>query len=88
MTRVEATDRKAELERRRAALVDQIAAVDASSASVSAGGGGRSYTNRSVAELKLKIAFLDREIARLDCRLGNRAAMPGCPRTINHTFNG
>ena len=59
MTRTEAQERKRELEKRRDALVDQIAAVDAQSASMSSGGGSKSYTNRSVADLKAKIAFLD-----------------------------
>lgn len=87
MTRTEAQERKRELERRREALVDQIAAVDAQSASMSSGGGSKSYTNRSVVDLKAKIAFLDKEIARLAYRLGQRVS-PDAPRRINITFNG
>lgn len=88
MTRQEAIERKTELERRRDALVDQLAAVDVSGASVSAGGGSQSYTNRGVSDLKAKIAFVEREIARLDYRLGNRLAAPGRPRTVHYRFNG
>lgn len=62
--------RKAKLERDREALVDAIAAIDTQSASISAGGGSKSYTNRSVDDLKRKIAFIDKEIARIDARLG------------------
>lgn len=88
MTREEAIARRAELERRRDALVDQIAAADAASASLSAGGGSKSYSSRSVAELKAKVAFVEREIARLDYRLGVRAASPDAPRTVQYAFNG
>jgi uncharacterized protein YceH (UPF0502 family) len=87
MTRTEAQERKRELEKRRDALVDQLAAVDAQSASVSSGGGSKSYTNRSVADIKAKIAFLDWEIAKLEHRLGQRPS-PGAARHIDITFNG
>lgn len=87
MTRTEAQERKRELEKRRDALVDQLAAVDAQSASMSSGGGSKSYTNRSVSDLKAKIAFLDKEIARLAYRLGT-GANPDASRRINFTFNG
>ena len=87
MTRTEAQERKRELEKRRDALVDQLAAVDAQSASMSSGGGSKSYTNRSVADLKAKIAFLDKEIARLAYRLGT-GSNPDASRRINITFNG
>ena len=87
MTRDDAIARKAELEKRRDALVDQLSAVDASSASVSAGGGSQSYTSRSVAEIKAKITSIDREIARIDFRLGNGGNL-AVPKSINLTFNG
>ena len=87
MTRADAITRKQTLEERRTALVDQLAAVDAQSASVSSGGGSKSYTNRSVADIKAKIAFLDRDIARLEHRLGQRPS-PGAARHIDITFNG
>lgn len=57
--------RIAELEAKRSALVDQLTSTDASSISVSAGGGSKSISSRSVAEIKEKIKFIDREIARL-----------------------
>lgn len=76
MTTQELKDRKAKLERNRDALVDAIAEVDTHSASISAGGGSKSFTNRSVDDLKRKIAFIDKEIARIDARLGLRRA-PG-----------
>jgi uncharacterized small protein (DUF1192 family) len=87
MTREDAQIRKEELERRRNALVDQLTELDAQSASISAGGGSRSYTNRSVADIKAKIAFIDKEIARLDYMLGN-AANPNAPTTVEVRFNG
>lgn len=70
MTRAQAQERKRELERRREALVDQLSAVDANSASISSGGGSKSFTNRSVADIKAKIKALDAEIARLGAALG------------------
>lgn len=70
MTRAEAQERKKVLEKRREALVDQLSAVDAASASVSAGGGSKSFTNRSVSDIKSKIKALDAEIARLGAALG------------------
>lgn len=87
MTRKDAIARRAELERRRDALVDQLTALDAASASVSSGAGSRSYTNRAVADVKAKIAFVDAEIARLDHRLGN-GSDPSAPRAVRITFNG
>lgn len=86
MTRDDAIARKAQLEKRRDALVDQLTAVDAASASVSAGGGSKSYTNRSVSDIKAKIAFISREIARIDSLLGNGAS-PSAPKSINFVFN-
>ena len=87
MTREDAQIRKEELERRRNALVDQLTELDAQSASISAGGGSKSYTNRSVADIKAKIAFIDKEIARLDYMLGN-AANPNAPTMVEVRFNG
>jgi len=87
MTREQAEIRKAELEGRRNALVDQLTAVDAQSASVSAGAGSRSYTNRSVADIKAKIAYLDQEIARLAYALG-QGQDPSMPTTVEVRFNG
>lgn len=87
MTRAEATTRKQTLEERRNALVDQLAAVDAQSATISSDGGSRSYTNRSVSDLRAKIAFLDKEIAKLEYRLGQRPS-PSAARRIDITFNG
>lgn len=81
MTREQAKTRRDALQVKRDALVDQIAEADAQSATVSAGGGSKSYTNRSVADLEKKIKFLDREIAKLDARLGLRAN-PSAVRTI------
>ena len=81
MTRAQAKTRRDELQAKRDALVDQIAEADTQSATVSAGGGSKSYTNRSVDDLKKKVAFLDREIAKLDAWLGLRAD-PSAVRTI------
>lgn len=87
MTREDAQGRKAELERRRNALVDQLTEIDTQSASISTGGGSKSLTNRSVADIKAKIAFVDKEIARLDYMLGN-AANPNAPTMVEVRFNG
>ena len=81
MTREDCIKRRDELRARRNALVDQISEIDAQSATLSAGGGTKSYTNRSVEDIRKKIAFLDREIARLEARLGLRAH-PGRVRSI------
>lgn len=72
MTRDDCKNRLKELRARRDALVDQLSEIDAQSATLSAGGGTKSYTNRSVDDIKKKIAFLDREIAKLEARLGLR----------------
>ena len=87
MTRADAQKRKTELEQRRALLVDQLTAIDTQSASLSSGGGSRSYTNRSVDDIKAKIAFIDREIARIDYSLG-LGANPSTPTTVEVRFNG
>jgi hypothetical protein len=87
MTREDAQSRKAELERRRDGLVDQLTEIDTQSATMSSGGGSKSYTNRSVADIKAKIAFLDREIARLNYALG-LGPDPSTPTTVEVRFNG
>ena len=88
MTRQDAIDRKSILEKRREALVDQLTSIDATSASFSAGGGSKSYTNRSVADIKAKIRFIEEEIAALDAALAGNAAVAAAP--VNHyvEFNG
>ena len=87
MTREDVQSRIAELERRRNVLVDQITEIDTQSASVSSGGGSKSYTNRSVADIKAKIAFIDREIARLNFSIG-LGPNPSTPTTVEVRFNG
>lgn len=87
MTREDAQSRRAELEKRRDALVDQLTEIDTQSASFSAGGGSKSYTNRSVDDIKAKIAFVDKEIARIDYMLGD-AANPNAPTMVEVRFNG
>ena len=59
-----------ELESQRLALKRQLFSADAQSASMSAGGGAKSYTNRSVADIKAKIADIESEIAALCRELG------------------
>ena len=81
MTRKDCMKRRDELRAKRDALVDQLAETDTQSATLSAGGGSKSYTNRTVEDLKKKIQFLDREIARLDARLGLRSN-PGIVKSI------
>ena len=56
-----------ELEERRIELKRQLFAADSQSASLSSGGGSKSFTNRSIAELKEKIAAVENEIAAV-CR--------------------
>lgn len=70
MTTAELEQYLAELQADRSRLVRQLLAVDTQSASMSANGGGKSYTNRSVADIKAKIAFADTEIARVSAALG------------------
>lgn len=59
-----------ELKAQRIALKRQLYQVDAQSASMSAGGGAKSYTNRSVADIKEKIAAIESEIAAVCAELG------------------
>lgn len=56
-----------ELEEQRMTLKRQLFAADSQSASLSSGGGSKSFTNRSIAELKEKIAAVENEIAAV-CR--------------------
>lgn len=70
MTRAEAEQRYKELEKKRDALVDQLADVDTQSASMSAGGGSKSYTNRSIADIKAKIKYIEAEMGRIGYALG------------------
>lgn len=56
-----------ELEERRLELKRQLFAADSQSASLSSGGGSKSFTNRSIAELKEKIAAVENEIVAV-CR--------------------
>lgn len=86
MTRSEAISRKADLEAKRTALVDQLLEADSQSDSLSAGGGSKSFTNRSVADIKAKIAFCDAEIAKLDYRLG-LGPDPARPLTVEVRFS-
>lgn len=44
-------------------VYDELAASPAASASLSAGGGSQSYTNKRLAEIRAEIDALDREIA-------------------------
>lgn len=87
MTREQIITRKAELERRRDALVDQLTSVDAASATISGNGGSKSYTNRGVADIRAKIRYVEREIARLSAALSGSPA-PGGIRTIYARFDG
>ncbi len=86
MTAEEITKRISELEDRRAKLVDQLTDVDTHSATLSAGGGSKSYTNRSIADIKAKIKFVDREISRLNARLSGGGGS-GSIKTIYAEFS-
>ena len=59
-----------ELLQQRMELKRQLFAVDSQSASLSSGGGSKSFTNRSIADLKEKIAAIENEIAGLCDELG------------------
>lgn len=74
-----------ELRKKREALVDQLADTDVTSATLSSGGGSKSYTNRSVEDLKRKINFIDREIARIEGLLGLRTP-PSAIRSIHPRY--
>ena len=85
MTRAEAQKRRDELKLRLQRLEDQLLETDTSSASISAGGGSKSFSNRSVAELERKIRYCKREIARLDGLLAGRSS--GGVKTIYARFD-
>jgi uncharacterized small protein (DUF1192 family) len=53
---------------------------------MSSGGGSKSYSNRSVAEIERKIRYVKREIARLGALLAGRPA-PGGIQTIYARFD-
>ena len=55
---------------RRRELKRQLFEADASSATLSSGGGSKSYTNRSVDDIKKKIAAIESEIAAVCEDLG------------------
>lgn len=63
-----------ELQERRRALVLQLTEVDAQSATSSFGGASDSYTNRAVADIKAKIAFIDGEIQNAQAARGRTVA--------------
>lgn len=58
-----------ELLDQRLALKRQLFAVDAQSHTISAGAGSKSFTNRTVADLKEKIAAIENEIVGLCAEL-------------------
>lgn len=76
MTREECRRELERLEARRRELVELITAPDVQSATHSAGGGSDSFTNRSVDDLEKKLRRVNREIAKLEARLGLRSS-PG-----------
>lgn len=80
MTRHDAINRIKTLEARKIALEDQLLDVDAQSATISSDGGSRSYTNRAVSDIKTKIAYCNREIARLRAKLDGMAL--DAPKTV------
>lgn len=70
-------------------LQRRIFAADASSATVSSGGGSKSYSQRSVAEMKEKLAALEAEIAAECAKLGKElpfAPSGGMPAFISRGF--
>ena len=86
MTGQELEDYINELQARRRALVLQLTDVDAQSATSSFGGGSDSYTNRAVADIKAKIAFVDGELQTAHAaRVG--AAAPGEIQSHYAEFN-
>lgn len=87
MTRAEATERRAYLKAKIAELEDQLLTADANSASVSAGGGSRSYTNRSVEEIKHKLAYARGQLAAVEHALGLRGDNPNAPRRVEVRFS-
>lgn len=85
MTREELSDRRDELIRKRNALVDRMAASDCASETIASGGGTRSRTNRTVDDLRKKIAFIEKEIESLNAALGEGPA-PGSFKTVYVNF--
>lgn len=77
-----------ELESQRLALKRQLFSADAQSASMSAAGGAKSYTNRSIADIKAKIAAIESEIAAVCEELGEPLpfATRGGVKTITVRF--
>jgi hypothetical protein len=85
MTRAEALNRKRKLEAQLERLEDQLLSVDVTSATLSTGDGSNSYTNRSVDDIKKKIVYCKREIAKLEGLLAGRPS--GGIQTIYAEFN-
>ena len=85
MTRAEALNRKRKLEAHLEQLEDQLLSVDVTSATLSTGDGSNSYTNRSVDDIKKKITYCKREIAKLGDMLAGRSS--GGIKTIYAEFN-
>lgn len=85
MTRAEAQTRKAELEAKLHRLEGQLLETDAASATLSTGDGSNSYTNRSVDDIKKKITYCKREIAKLGDMLAGRSS--GGIKTIYARFD-
>jgi len=77
MTRKEAESALADVKASLVALNRQRAEADAQSATISAGGGSKSYTNRNVADLDAKIAAVKLDYDTLLWRLGRSSNNPG-----------
>ena len=86
MDREKLQERKTYLEGKIAELEDQLLSADANSASVSAGGGSKSYTNRSVADLKAKLSYAKRALAKVNFQLGE-GANPSAIKTVYVGFD-
>lgn len=85
MTRGKALNRKRKLEAQLEQLEDQLLSVDVTSATLSTGDGSNSYTNRSVDDIKKKITYCKREIAKLGDMLAGRGS--GGIKTIYARFD-
>lgn len=83
------TARYTELEAKRDALMDKIADASGgvSSASISGGAGSKSYSNKSISELREALKAVNMELARLYALLNGLPA-PGAIRRHYATFNG
>lgn len=86
MTEEKLKERKDFLETRISELEDQLLSADANSASVSAGGGSKSYTNRSVADLKAKLAYARKELKKVNYQLGE-GENPSAIKTVYVGFD-